>query len=125
MDAAGNAREDALSSFMAPSGVCRFCGRSDEHAVWADPRHTICNHPECVERMVWAGNSALHRIRHARCVCKGWKSQKRAFCLGCWTALPEPLREPLIDTPLESGFGCYVAEAVAFFRLSAYLSARR
>jgi hypothetical protein len=110
--------QEIAAKVQAPSGKCRFCGRFDEHTVWSDPRRTICNHPECVERMVWAGNSALHRIRNPRCVCKGWKSQKRAFCLGCWVALPAVLQETLF-TPLELGFGCYVAEAVAFLQYSA------
>ncbi len=104
----------AVTRFQAPSGVCRFCGRSDEHCVWIDPRQTICNHPACLERMHLAGDAAMHRIRTPRCLCGGWKSQKRAFCLGCWTALPQDLAT-MLHTPIEQGFGCYLAEAVAYF----------
>jgi len=104
-----------LARVRAPEGVCRFCGRGDQHCVWVDPRHTICNHPGCVERMLWAGKSAMHQVRNPRCLCGGWKSQKRALCVGCWTALPAELAE-MLQTPIEHGYGCYLAEAVAWFR---------
>jgi hypothetical protein len=102
------------SKYQAPSGVCRFCGRSGKHCVWADPRRTVCNHPQCVERMRMAGDSAMFRIRNPRFICGGWKSQKRALCLGCWVALPDELAASM-EAPLDKGFGCYLAEVVAYF----------
>jgi len=107
--------QEIAATFQAASGTCRFCGRSDKHCTWMDPRQTICNHPECVERMHLSGDSAFHRIHSQRCACGGYKSRKRAFCLGCWVALPETLAKMLFE-PVERGFGCYVAEAVAYLR---------
>ena len=106
--------QQIVAKVQAPAGVCRFCGR-DKHCVWVDARHTICNHPECVERMRCAAESAMRRVWNPRCVCGGWKSKKRLFCVGCGDALPEELAKMLFE-PVDRGFGCYVAEAVAFLQ---------
>jgi hypothetical protein len=62
-----------------------------------------------------AGDAAMFHIHNPRCICGGWKSKKRALCLGCWVALPDELAA-LMETPLDRGFGCYMAEIVAYFR---------
>jgi hypothetical protein len=107
--------EEIAAKFQAPEGICRFCGRSDEHCVWIDPRRTICSHPDCIQRMGYAGDSAMRRVWNPRCVCGGWKSKKRLFCVGCGDSLPEVLAKMLFE-PVERGLGCYVAEAVAFLQ---------
>jgi hypothetical protein len=112
---------------LPPSGVCRFCGCTNECACvmpgatlgrcsWLDVRFSCCTAPDCARRAGELQGAALKARESGLCVCGGRKKQDRVFCWNCWGELPWCYQGYLFNDIAGAALGLYYHDALNYLR---------